>query len=164
LKFKADKTFNTHFNDLLEKLDWKKRRDKTKASLIDRTSAFLKDFGETYPRDLAPGEFVDWFLETSKSKNWVEWTMSGTKRKLSQLFLHAIKQKGMDTNPSDQLELPDIPEKVPEIYNLQEVAALLHHSITHGLQNYFAIGFFAGLRPEREATHLQREDFHFDTN
>ena len=44
LKFKADKTFNTHFNDLLEKLDWKKRRDKTKASLIDRTSAFLKDF------------------------------------------------------------------------------------------------------------------------
>ena len=164
LKFKADKTFNTHFNDLLEKLDWKKRRDKTKASLIDRTSAFLKDFGETYPRDLAPGEFVDWFLETSKSKNWVEWTMSGTKRKLSQLFLHVIKQKGMDTNPCDLLELPDIPEKVPEIYNLQEVAALLHHSITYDLQNYFAIGFFAGLRPEKEAFRLEMKHFHFDTN
>ena len=164
LRFKSTKTFKEHFDDLILKLERKKRSKKTILQIKDRTKAFLNEFGSTMPRELAGERFVSWFWQKKRELNWSERTCYHTKSKCSQLMLHVIRNDGMSKNPCDRLELPDIPEKIPEIYSLREVAALLYHSITYDLQNYFAIGFFAGLRPEKEAFHPERQHFHFDTN
>lgn len=164
LKFRSDRTFNEYFEDLIQGREDAKRSPRTVESLRDRTKAFLADHGDSVPRDMSPIKFVEWFRATSKSRNWSEWTLDGTKRKLSQLFLYIIKRSGMDTNPCEMLELPDIPETEVEIYTVVEAVKLLHCSVLCDLQLYFALGFFAGCRPDREARFLQRRDLYFDTN
>ena len=163
LKFSSNKTFNDYAVELVGKLEKKRRSPKTILSLKDRTKAMLKAFGNTVPRDLPAQKFVDWFLETANTGKWEVETMLGTKRKCSQLFRHIIKLGALEANPCDSLDLPDKPERKVEIYSLQQVAQLLYHAPEFGLQNYLAIGFFGGLRPEEEAFHLRLEDFYFDT-
>ncbi|NDB03419.1 MAG: site-specific integrase [Flavobacteriaceae bacterium] len=164
LKFSSNKTFFDYAEELVEKLHKKRRKPKTIASLKDRTKAMLQAFGNTVPRDLPPEKFVDWFWKTANEGKWVEETMYGTKRKCSQLFRFIIKAGGLESNPCELLDLPDKPERKVEIYSLQQVAQLLYHAPEFGLQNYLALGFFGGLRPEEEAFHLRLEDFYFDTN
>jgi integrase len=163
LRFKSTKTFKQHFDDLILKLERKQRSKKTILQVKDRTKAFLNEFGSTMPRELADERFVSWFWRKKREFNWSERTCHHTRSKCSQLMLHVMRNDGMSKNPCDLLDLPDVPEKEVAIYSIQEVSALLYHSIKYDLQNYFALGFFAGLRPEREGLHLKREDFFLET-
>ena len=163
LRFKSSKTFKQHFDDLVLKLERKQRSKKTILQVKDRTKAFLNEFGSTMPRELAGERFVSWFWKKKRELNWSERTCHHTKSKCSQLMLHVMRNDGMSKNPCDLLDLPDVPEKEVAIYSVQEVSTLLYHSIKYNLQNYFALGFFAGLRPEREGLLLKREDFFLKT-
>lgn len=163
LKLSSNKTFNQYATDIAETLEKKRRKRKTILSFKDRTKAMLLAFGNIVPRDLPPEKFVEWFWKTAYEGKWKEETMYATKRKCSQVFRFIIKSGALQSNPCDLLELPDKPERKVEIYSLQQVAKLLYYAPEFGLQNYLAIGFFGGLRPEQEALHLRLEDFYFDT-
>ena len=163
LRFSTAKTFQQHFNDLIVDLEQQERRPKSIMQVKDRNAAFLSKFGPMNPRELSGDVFCRWFWDIKKEKDWSIRTCHHTKIKISQLMNHILKQEGMSNNLSKLLKLPKVPEKKVEIYNLQQVVSLLHHSQEFGLQNYFAIGFFAGLRPEREALELWVDDFYLHT-
>jgi len=163
LRFSTAKTFQQHFNDLIVDLEQQERRPKSIMQVKDRNAAFLSKFGPMNPRELSGDVFCRWFWDIKKEKDWSIRTCHHTKIKISQLMNHILKQEGMSKNLSKLLKLPKVPEKKVEIYNLQQVVSLLHHSQEFGLQNYFAIGFFAGLRPEREALELWVDDFYLHT-
>ena len=54
------------------KLERKQQSKKTILQVKDRTEAFLNEFGNTMPRELAGERFVSWFWEKKRELNWSE--------------------------------------------------------------------------------------------
>ena len=164
LKYKSNKSFNDYFQDLLTKISRKERSQRSVADLKSKNVPFLNKYGETQPKDLVPEEFVNWFWETAEDRDWTPRTMINYKSKISQLLKHAVSENGMELNHCEKLELPEVKDRVVEIYSIKECAKLLSAADDYGLGPYIALALFAGLRPEKEARYIKLENIHFDTN
>ncbi len=163
LKYKSNKSFDDYFQDLLTKISRKERSQRSVADLKSKNVPFLDKYGETLPKDLVKEEFVDWFFETAEERDWTSRTMVNYKSKISQLLKHVVSENGMELNHCEKLELPEVKDRIVEIYSIKECASLLNHSDEFGLTAYIALALFGGLRPEREAKYLKLENIHFDT-
>lgn len=164
LKYKSNKSFNDYFQDLLTKVVRKARSQRSVADLKSKNVPFLDKYGETLPKDLVQEEFVNWFWETAEDRDWTPRTMINYKSKISQLLKHVVSENGMELNHCEKLELPEVKDRIVEIYSIKECAKLLNYSHEFGLTAYIALALFGGLRPEKEAKYLKLENFHFDTD
>ena len=163
LSFESKKTISDHLEDLIKIRKIQKRSHRTIQYLRCRTRSFIESYGNCLPKELVQFEVQNWFQQNARNRQWSGLTMVHTKDVCSQLMNHIIEKEQLAKNPFKGIPLPSVETKEPEIYGLREIVSLLYHAPEFGLQNYIALGLFAGLRPEREALKIRTEDFHFDT-
>lgn len=79
-------------------------------------------------------------------------------------FNFAQKKRHCEGNPALALEKPALDERMPEIHTVAQMRAILTtaQQIAPEMLPYFAIGYFAGLRPENELAGLDWRDIDFE--
>lgn len=77
------------------------------------------------------------------------WKRDGFRRAFKNLFSWAIKQGFIDFNPARGISPSLQTESIPEIFLVEIVKKILYGSQEHtpGMTLYYALGFFAGIRP-----------------
>jgi integrase len=82
--------------------------------------------------------------------------------RLRSVFKAAVKKGWISDNPANRLDLDKEKREEVEVYTPDEVERLLCDALENDddLVPYLAIGFFCGLRPEREIFHLNWKDVH----
>jgi integrase len=84
--------------------------------------------------------------------------------RLRTVLAFAVRKGYVDRNAALSLDLVDLGREEVHVYSPTEIARLLNAAQEHepSLTTFIAICAFAGLRPEREARHLDWSDIHLD--
>jgi integrase len=84
--------------------------------------------------------------------------------RLSTVFRFAIKRGWLTVNPIERLERSREPRSEVSIYIVDDVHSLLRDALANDrpLMPFLVVCAFCGLRPEREAFHLEWSDVHLD--
>ena len=133
------------------------RRPKTFKGRRDYLRPFAKAFGDVPLGRLTRADCRGWILEkdltVSKSEH--------RHKALSALLRYCVRREWLRANPMDGLEKPrpDRPEEV-RIFSVKEAQRLLRaaEKVSPRMVPFYAIGLFAGLRPERELPGLEGRD------
>jgi integrase len=130
-----------------EVLDAKRRDGRSKVYLDDlrnRLAAFCRDFGKRPIAGITVDELDDWLRNLQCSPK----TRANFRANISVLFGYAEGRRMIDTNPVTRTSRPKLIDKAPEIFSVDELAALLNTASTSAPEvvPMLAIGAFAGLR------------------
>ena len=91
-------------------------------------------------------------------------TRDAYRRQLVGFFNFALKRHYVTSNPALGLEVVSSDDRIPEIHAVDEVENILDTAMEEhpAMAPYFAIGYFAGLRPESELRGLSWKDINFE--
>lgn len=133
--------------ELVESMLVAKRQDgKSRAYLRDlthRVNRFATDFGARNLADIGQRELDDWLRALPlgpKSRN-------NFRANIGVLFSYGVDRGYIATNPIERAGRAKLVDKAPEIFTVDELAGLLACADADTLPA-FAIGAFAGLRPD----------------
>lgn len=135
---------------LMENREAAGRREKTLRTLRGKLEVLSKKFGPRPIGDIQYGELEKW-LVGMKGKKGV--TRNGYRQAAVSLWEYAIAHDCAVVNIAKRLPKASRDEELPAIFTLPEARRLLRSAskVWGGkMLAYFAIGMFAGLRPERE--------------
>jgi integrase len=138
------------------------RRPRTVAELKWRLEVFGKRFGAVPIMSVTPRDIEAWIAERTAGAGPV--TRDNERRGLFRLFAFAVKRNYAERNPVASLERTTIDASAtPSIHTPDEVQKVLAAVATHAprMIPYYAIGYFAGLRPENELRGLHWTDIDF---
>ncbi len=138
------------------------RRPRTIDEIKKVIPNFMRHFGLDKMVHEATVKNVEAWLD---SLNVGSVTWNGYKQVLSGFFNFAIKRKYIRENPVAGLENVAVDEKLPQLMDVTDVIKLFKALQQHEpeLIPYFAIGFFAGLRPVNELGEFCWENINFES-
>ncbi len=112
--------------------------------LRNRLTTFCGDFGSRPIAAVTVDELDDWL----RSLDCAPKTRANFRANISVLFGYAERRRMIDTNPVARTSRPKLIDKAPEIFSVDELAALLNaaQSSAPDVVPMLAIGAFAGLR------------------
>ncbi|MDD4872482.1 MAG: tyrosine-type recombinase/integrase [Kiritimatiellae bacterium] len=121
------------------------RRPRTIKDVTNRMHRFARHFGSA-PINLIMTSDIETWLNTNKYKGV---TRKNWRTHLISLFNYARKRKYASDNPVEDVEIPILDEKTPEILTVKDCEKLMNSAMEHEpeMVPYFAIALFAGLRP-----------------
>jgi len=134
------------------------RRKRTIQDQRNRLNRFSKHFGQT-PAHLVVTSDVEKWLDNNKYSGI---TRRNYRTHLVSFFNFARKRKYTSGNPVQDIEVPIIDEKTPEILSVKECQKLMMAAQYNApeMVPYFAVALFAGLRPsETELLDWKYVDF-----
>ncbi len=112
--------------------------------LRHRLAIFCRDFGDRPIAGVSVEELDNWLRKVSGAPK----TRANLRANISVLFGYAERRRMIDSNPVARTDRPKMIDKAPEIFLVDEVAALLDaaHTVVPDVVPMLAIGAFAGLR------------------
>ena len=130
-----------------EVLEAKRKDGRSKVYLNDlrnRLATFCRDFGTRPIAGVTVDELDDWLRNLECGPK----TRSNFRANISVLFGYAERRRMIDTNPVARTSRPKLIDKAPEIFSVDELAALLNaaQASASDVVPMLAIGAFAGLR------------------
>jgi len=139
---------NTTVSQLAAEVVEAKRKDGRStvylSDLRNRLASFCRDFGTRPIAGVSVDELDDWLRKLDGAPK----TRANFRANISVLFGYAERRRMIDTNPVARTSRPKLIDKAPEIFSVNEVAALLDAALSNapGVVPMLAIGAFAGLR------------------
>ena len=114
------------------------------ADLRKRLARFCADFGERPIGGITVEELDDWLRGLDCSPK----TRMNFRANVGVLFSYAERRRMIDSNPILRTARPKLIDKAPEIFSVDELAALLNAALSNApdVVPMLAIGAFAGLR------------------
>ena len=134
--------------DYLESKKRAGRRERTLKDAEFRLKPFVVAFGDRYINDVGARDVESWLY----GQGWSDTNRDGYRRAAYGLFQFAMKKKHVAENPMKQIERVVTDQGEPHIFSVDEVRAVMRVAAADfpEMVPFFAIGFFAGLRPENE--------------
>jgi integrase len=139
---------NVTVADLAKEVLEAKRKDGMSATYIDdlkkRLARFCADFGERKIAGITVEELDNWLRALPGSPK----SRANYRANVGVLFSYAERRRMIDSNPILQTARPKLPDNPPEIFAVDELAALLNAASTRApdVVPMLAIGAFSGLR------------------
>ena len=147
-----------------EHLEAMQKQGKRPPTIRDRRlylADFVATYGDTLAATVTKAQAEDWIFDADTPA-----TQASRRRALHALFNYAMRREYMERNPVSTVEKPRElgPDKV-DIFTPAEVEALLRaaQKTEPRLVPYFAIGIFAGLRPQNELRLLDWENINLES-
>jgi integrase len=114
------------------------------SDLRNRLASFCRDFGTRPVAGVSVDELDDWLRKLDGAPK----TRANFRANISVLFGYAERRRMIDTNPVLRTSRPTLIDKAPEIFSVDELAALLDAALSNApdVVPMLAIGAFAGLR------------------
>ncbi|HEU5237802.1 MAG TPA: tyrosine-type recombinase/integrase [Pyrinomonadaceae bacterium] len=125
-----------------------KRKDGMSATYIDdlkkRLARFCADFGERKIAGITVEELDNWLRALPGSPK----SRANYRANIGVLFSYAARRRIIESNPILHTARPKLPDNPPEIFNVDELTALLNAAATRApdVLPMLAIGAFSGLR------------------
>jgi integrase len=125
-----------------------KRKDGMSATYIDdlkkRLARFCADLGERKIAGITVEELDNWLRNLDCGPK----SRDNFRTNIGVMFSYAERRRMIDTNPILHTARPKLPDNPPEIFSVDELAALLNAAAKRvpGVVPMLAIGAFAGLR------------------
>jgi len=125
-----------------------KRKDGMSTTYIDdlkkRLARFCSDFGERKIAGITVEELDNWLRALPGSPK----SRANYRANVGVLFSYAERRRMIDSNPILHTARPKLPDNPPEIFSVDELAALLNAAAQRvpGVVPMLAIGAFSGLR------------------
>ena len=125
-----------------------KRKDGMSATYIDdlkkRLARFCADFGERKIAGITVEELDNWLRALPGSPK----SRANYRANVGVLFSYATRRRMLDVNPIAHTAKPKLPDNPPEIFSVDELAALLDAASTRmpDVVPMLALGAFSGLR------------------
>lgn len=121
------------------------RRERTIADIRSRLGQFRADYGDTLVHEVTTTMIEQWL----DKRGYRDLSRENYRRHLVYFYNFAIKHSFAKINPAAKIEKVSIDEKIPGILTVPEVERVMRSAQHHMpyMVPYFAIGFFAGLRP-----------------
>jgi integrase len=140
-----------------ELLDAKHKDGRSEIYLNDlrnRLATFCRDFGTQSLAAVSSRELSNWLRNVNGSPT----TRANFRANISVLFGYAADEGMIDNNPVLRVKKPKLVNKAPEIFSVDELAALLNAASREAPEvvPILAIGAFAGLRESE----IKRLDWH----
>lgn len=138
------------------------RRPRTVSDMKWRLEAFGERFGAMPVAGITVHDVEAWIAERTKGVGPV--TRDNERRGLFRLFAFAMKRQYAERNPVACLErVTTDASSAPSIHTPDEVRKVLTAAAQHvpAMLPYYALGYFAGLRPENELRGLRWTDIDF---
>jgi hypothetical protein len=154
------------FGDLLDQFEADRRADWSAAFVRGRWRPFRKrisDIEDKHLSLLGPDHWREWFAAWRANSAPAPSTYNQQVSVLSQIFNHPTARKFHPRNPLDEIRrLKDHKTEVAT-FSAAQVRTVLEAAHQHDpeLVPYFAVCFFAGLRPDSEALRVRFSDFHW---
>jgi len=145
--------------ELLDSMTAANRRPRTMREIRWRLKAFKEEFGTRKVSSVTTRDCETWIEHEAEGAGLQ--TREHIRRSLSRLFNFALKRRYIDHAPTAAVEAAKLDGAgAPEIHTPAEVAKVLATAAGHApaMVPYFAIGYFAGLRPENELRGLRWTD------
>jgi integrase len=139
---------NVTVADLAKEVLEAKRKDGMSATYIDdlkkRLARFCADFGERKIAGITVEELDNWLRALPGSPK----SRANYRANVGVLFSYAERRRMIDSNPILHTARPKLPDNPPEIFAVDELAALLNAASTRApdVVPMLAIGAFSGLR------------------
>jgi integrase len=139
---------NVTVADLAKEVLEAKRKDGMSATYIDdlkkRLARFCADFGERKIASVTVEELDNWLRALPGSPK----SRANYRANVGVLFSYAERRRMIDSNPILHTARPKLPDNPPEIFSVDELAALLNAASTRApdVVPMLAIGAFSGLR------------------
>lgn len=158
LRFKNAKTVAEIADELVAKVGKKNRRARTVQSLRNKLSLIKARFGDKKLTDIAFEE-IEKFVESVSSP----YTQRNYRQTFGQLFRFAIRNGWANENPIERIDTPQLEEKEPEVFRVEQIECLLRHAARENsrLLLLFALQAFGGLR-KTEALRIDWNAFKWD--
>ena len=134
------------------------RRPATLQDLAFRTRPFVAAFGSSAISSISTNMVEKWLGELKVGVV----SRENYRRVLGGVFAFAVKRGLCYHNPVTAIERASIDESLPRFLSVEEVTAILRAAEGKKILPYFAVGFFAGLRPLNELRGLRWDDVDFD--
>jgi integrase len=130
-----------------ELLEAKRKDGRSKIYLADlrnRLKVFARDFGARPVAAVTPRDISEWLRNVNGSPK----TRANFRQNISVLFGYAADEGMIDSNIVLRVKKPKLVDKVPEIFSVDELNALLNaaNTVAPDVAPMLAIGAFAGLR------------------
>lgn len=131
------------------------RRAKTVKALRSLLSKFTKVFGARVAASIGYRELEKWFFEVGKGTSAC--SRNNLRRAVGSLFEYGIARGACMANGARRLPVASRDETLPEVLTPKQAEALLRKAVEVDgrMVPYFAIGLFAGLRPDNELGRLE---------
>lgn len=130
-----------------------KRRDATTLGHTKRLGAFARVYGDRPACDISTADIEQWIAVNG----WQDLNRRHYVSTVRAMYAFGMRKNLVTMNPADNIELPELADREPEIMALADVEKYLKEvdSKTPEMLPREAIGFFCGLRP----TELSRLDW-----
>ena len=114
------------------------------ADLKKRLARFSADFGERQIAGITVEELDNWLRNLDCGPK----SRANFRANVGVMFSYAERRRVIDSNPVLRTAQPKLVDKPPEIFSVDELAALLHAALSNApdVVPMLAIGAFAGLR------------------
>jgi integrase len=114
------------------------------ADLKKRLAKFSADFGERKIAGITVEELDNWLRNLDCGPK----SRANFRANIGVLFSYATFRRMLDSNPILHTSRPKLPDDPPEIFSVDELAALLHTALSNapGVVPMLVIGAFAGVR------------------
>jgi len=148
--------------ELISSMTNANRRPRTLREIRWRMRTFGEAFGEQRIASVTTHDCETWISRQAKGGG--PQTREHIRRSLSRLFRFALRRRYTDQNPVEGIDHASIDSSsAPSIHAPEEVRKVLAAAAEHApkMVPYYAIGYFAGLRPENELRGLQWTDIDF---
>lgn len=131
------------------------RRPKTIKALRSLLAKFTAKFSGRVVAGIGYRELEEWFFKVSKGTSAC--SRNNLRRAVGALFEYGIARGACVANVARRLPVASRDETLPAILTPKQAAALLRKAqeVDARMVPYFAIGLFAGLRPDNELARLE---------
>jgi integrase len=139
---------NVTVSELAAEVVEAKRKDGMSSAYLSdlelRLKHFRRDFGNRLIASVTVDELDDWLRGLNCSPK----SRTNYRANIGVLFSYAVRRRMLDSNPISHTAKPKLPDNPPEIFNVDELQALLEAAqrVEPDVLPMLAIGAFTGLR------------------
>ena len=149
---------------LTEYVEAKRRANRRPRTIVEaegKLGLFVQGHEGAGVHELTTRDLVKWLDGCGFSNG----TRDSYRRQLVGLFNFSVKHGYRASNPAAAIERSAKDEKLPEIHTSKQVESMLRTAADSEPLTvpYFALGYFAGLRPENELAGLDWSDIDFES-
>lgn len=147
---------DTVVRDYIERMHVANRRERTIEDAAAKLRTFADSFVNRSLQSIMHDEIDSWLDKLCAARGWTGASRNAYRRRVHALFEHARKRGLIERNPCYLVEQVTVEREMPRILSVDETTRLLitATNIEPRIVPFFAIGLFAGLRPESELTKL----------